>query len=227
MASGFATFVSDAVKIKTSGRWAAMNMKIERIATRQGEGSDWYVQLFASLCYQVFSEYLALKTAHDAKQDRDASLLAWRARNLLELSVWSTYFARSKDGARRLYEDAGRDAHQILSAFENWGQSADPSADWLTQVQIGKRDLTRRAAVEGMEELQGAYKRVDTAAEGCGIGDGYRLNYKMLSKYAHPTAMQILGTSDATKHALQRDCFFGLGCFFFTGAFNALEGVSL
>ncbi|HEX3665928.1 MAG TPA: hypothetical protein VHU23_11915 [Rhizomicrobium sp.] len=227
MNSEFARFVADAASIKTSGRWTAMNAKIERMAASPGEGNDWYVQLFASLCFQIFSEYLALKTTYDAKQDRDASLLAWRARNLLELSVWSIYFTRTKENARRLYEDAGRDAHEIFSAFENWGQTAALSADWLTQVQIGKQDLTRRAAAEGVEELQGAYKRVDVAARDCGIGDSYRLNCKMLSKFAHPTAMQILGTPDAAKHALQRDCFFGLGCLFFTGAFNALEGVSL
>jgi hypothetical protein len=45
----------------------------------------------------------------------------------------------------------------------------------------------------------------------------------MLSKFAHPTAMQILGNADVEKQSLQRDTFHALGCCFFVGAFNALE----
>jgi hypothetical protein len=46
---------------------------------------------------------------------------------------------------------------------------------------------------------------------------------KMLSKFAHPTAMQILGMADDEKLSLHRDTFYALGCCFFLGAFSALE----
>jgi hypothetical protein len=46
----------------------------------------------------------------------------------------------------------------------------------------------------------------------------------MLSKFAHPTAMQILAPPDEVKAVLQKDCFFSQGCLFFSGAFQALEG---
>ncbi len=51
----------------------------------------------------------------------------------------------------------------------------------------------------------------------------FRVSFKMLSKFAHPTAMQILSTPDVAKNILQRDYFFSHGCIFFTGAFGALE----
>ena len=42
------------------------------------------------LCSQLFSEcLLEPKRAYGDESDRDSSLLAWRARNLLELTVWS------------------------------------------------------------------------------------------------------------------------------------------
>jgi hypothetical protein len=221
----FAKFVDDAAKVKTSGRRAAMNAKIKRLAAKPGVGNEWYVQLFRSLCYQVFSEYRLLKDAYENERESSPSLLAWRARNLLELLVWSTYLTKSREHARRLYEDAGRDVLNLLSAFEKWGQARAQSDDWLSLLAGGKQDLFQRAAAEGIDTLEGAYKRVDNAANDCGIKD-YALSYKMLSKFAHPTAMQILGAPDEAKDALQRECFFSQGCLFFTGAFVALESES-
>jgi hypothetical protein len=218
----FAKFVNDAADVKTSGRWTAMNAKIERLAAKPGTGDEWHVQLFGSLCYQVFSEYHRLESAYGAEHE-NASLLAWRARNLLELSVWSRYFVTSKEHARRLYEDAGRDILDLVSAFEKWGQTTAQPADWLGPLASGKQDLSQRAAADGIETLAGAYKHVSEAAKDCEMGDHFALSFKMLSKFAHPTAMQILGAPDEGRHALQRDCFFSQGCLFFTGAFAALE----
>jgi hypothetical protein len=122
----FAKFVDDAANVKTSGRWDAMNTKIKRLAAKPGAGNEWYVQLFGALCSQVFSEYHQLKNAYGAGRE-NASLHAWRARNLLELSVWSSYFTKDREHARRLYEDAGRDVLDLLSAFEKWGKATAQS----------------------------------------------------------------------------------------------------
>lgn len=225
MSPEFAKFVTDAADVKKSGRWNAMNVKIQRLAAKPSAGDEWHVQLFGSICYQVFSEYHRLESAYGAERE-NASLLAWRARNLLELSVWSRYFVTSREHARRLYEDAGRDVLDLLSAFEKWGQVTAQSADWLDPLVSGKQDLSRRATADGIETLEGSYKRVAEAAKDCGMSDHFTLSFKMLSKFAHPTAMQILGAPDEGRHALQRDCFFSQGCLFFTGAFVALESAA-
>jgi len=120
--------IDEAANIATSGRWAAINEKITRLAANPGVDNDWWVQLLGCLCFQVFSEYLSLKHAHEEKCD-EASLLAWRARNLLELSVWCLYCSKSRENARRLYEDAGRDMLGLFSAFTKCGitTAQDPS----------------------------------------------------------------------------------------------------
>ena len=222
MSPEFAKFVNDAADIKTSGRWNAINAKIERLAARPDAGNEWHVQLFGSICYQVLSEYHRLERAYNAESE-NASLLAWRARNLLELSVWSKYFVTSRENARRLYEDAGRDILDLVSAFEKWGRATAQSTDWFDPLASGKQDLSQRATADGIETLEGSYKRVTDAANECEMSDHFAVSFKMLSKFAHPTAMQILGAPDEERHALQRDCFFGQGCLFFTGAFVALE----
>ena len=219
----FSRFVDDAANIGTSGRWDTVNAAIERLAANPGVDNAWYVQVLGALCFKVFSEYTLLKNAYAEKQEGDASLLAWRARNLLELSVWSIYFSKSRENARRLYEDAGRDVLGVFRAFETWGKETAQCTDWLQQFTSAKRDLSERAAVDGIESLDGSYKPVHEAAKECGMGDHFRLDFRMLSKFAHPTAMQILSPRDEAKSILQRDYFFSQGCLFFTGAFVALE----
>ncbi|MGH7076310.1 MAG: hypothetical protein ACREFD_19240 [Stellaceae bacterium] len=195
------------------------------MAAKPEAGTGWYVQLFGQLCYQVLSEYSALKRAYDDEQNGEAALLAWRARNLLELSVWATYFSKSSDNARRLYEDAGRDAGELFGTFEKWGQKSGQSSNWLNSLASGIAGLAARAQGEGITTLDVRYMRVDDAAATCGWKDQYKIMSKMLSKFVHPTALQILGVDDDAKQSLQRECFFSLGCLFFTGAFNALENL--
>jgi hypothetical protein len=211
-------FADDAARIRTSGKWAAMNAAIKALAAPPGAANTWQVEVLGGLCFQVFNEYLRLQDAASAER-LDPSLLAWRARNLLELSVWATYFGRSRDNARRLYEDAGRDVKDLLEKMEKAGQAADS----VSVIAEGKNDLLQRAANEGIETLDGKYMRVDTAANECGLKDLFNTMNKLLSKFTHPTAMQILGTADEAKQTLQRDVFYGLGCLFFIGAFTALE----
>lgn len=95
MDSLFAGFVAEANSIATSGRWEAVNAAVERWAKRtKTEDELWYGQLFSNFSYRVFSEYHALKAAYAATPPKeDVALLAWRARNLLELSVWTTFCA--------------------------------------------------------------------------------------------------------------------------------------
>src|ERR1039458_8899464 len=91
---------------------------------------------------------------------------------------------------------SGCDAHDILGAFEKWGHTTAQSADWLEPLINEKQDLLQRAALEGIETLEGSYNRVAAAADDCGIKNHYALSFKLLSKFAHPTAMQILGAPD-------------------------------
>lgn len=148
-----------------------------------------------------------------------------RCWNLLGLSVWSTYCGKNRDNARRVYEDAGRDVRGIPDAFIKWGAATAQAADWLDPLATAKQDLSDRARLlDGIESLDGHYKQVSEAAKECGIGEHFSLSYKILSKFAHPTAMRILAPPDDRKEAFQRDWFFSQGCLFFTGAFHALEG---
>lgn len=214
--------VEEAASISSSGRWTAVNESVERLSANPGVGNEWWVQLFGSLCSQIFSQYLFLKLNYEEKQDK-TSLLAWRARNLLELSVWSIYCSQSRENARHLYEDAGRDVLGLFSAFTKWGTATAQDPEWLDLLTGAKQRLSQQAVSDGIASLDGPFTEVRDAAVDVGIGEHFRLSYRMLSKFAHPTAMQILGLPDEAKEAILNDMFFSQGCLFFTGAFQAVE----
>jgi hypothetical protein len=218
----FSRLVDEAAAIAASGRWAAVNERIRYLAANPAADNLWWVQLFSSLCFLVFSEYLSLKRAHEEKRD-EVALLAWRARKLLELSVWCLHCSKSRENARRLYEDAGRDILGIFSAYTKWGAATAQDPEWVDRFTGAKREFSQRAASDGIATLDGPYKQVSDAAKESGIGDHFALSYRMLSKFAHPTAMQILAPLDEAKAAQQKDLFFSQGCLFFAGAFMALE----
>jgi hypothetical protein len=92
----------------------------------------------------------------------------------------------------------------------------------LDPLTNAKQELSERAESEGIETLDGSYKQVHDAAKDCNQTH-FKLGFKFLSKFAHPAAMQILAPPDTAKTTMQRDCFFSLGCPYFTGAFFALE----
>jgi Family of unknown function (DUF5677) len=224
MHNEFSILIDQAAKIASSGRWEAVNAHIQLLASNPRADNAWWVQLFGALCSQNFSEYLLLKKAYESPARDDSAALAWRARNLLELSVWSIYCAKNRENARRFYEDAGRDVHGILDAFIKWGMATTQPSDWMDPLAVAKLDLADQALrSDGIHSLEGPYKEVREAAKESGIGDHFAVSYKMLSKFAHPTAMRVLASYDEQRESLQRDLFFSQGCLFFTGAFSALE----
>ena len=116
--------------------------------------------------------------------------------------MWSIYSAKSRDNARGVYEDAGRD---VYDAFLKWGNATAKPAEWLDTLATAKQGLSQRAlSVDGIQSLEGPYKNVKAAATECRLGELFDVSYKWLSKFAHPTAMLILASSDVKQEAALR-----------------------
>lgn len=215
--------INEANSISTSGRWKAFNDKIIEIAKNPTEAEKWTLQAIAPLCNAVFWEYLELKRAYEDKQKSDVALLAWRSRNLFELSIWCAYCCRNPDNARRFYEDEGRDALELMGAFVKWGHATNQDSEWIESFIDAESAIRDTAQNKGIDSLDGPYKRIRDAAEECGFLDHFKLTYKFLSKFAHPTAFQILGNLDAEGKRRLSDLLFSEACMTFVGAFSILE----
>ena len=223
----FSRFVDDAADIKSSGRWTALNGHIKQMAASPGADNEWYVQLFGQFCYQVLSEYRLLQDAHAAKP---GIVMPSSSRGGREIS-WSCRCGPStslRAGITRAASTkmlAATHTNSWLS-LRDGDRRAGNRPIGSTRSPTAEPHLATRAAKEGIVTLDARYMRVDDAAAECGLKEHYKIMSKMLSKFVHPTALQILGLVDDAKHTLQRDCFFSLGCLFFAGGFVALEKVA-
>lgn len=221
MDTDFEQMVHLALQISTSGRWEAINEKVRALAQAPGMRPPWWIQVMGGLLSKAFAEYLSLKRSFDHKGE--PSLLAWRARNLLELSIWSHYCSKTEEHARRLYEDAGRDEIGIYEEFSKWGTATSKDQDFLDLFSEASKNLEQRAKNEGISSLDGKFKEVADAAKELGLGHHYKLSNRMLSKFAHPTALSILSVANQKTEQEQRELFFAFGCLFFVGAFTFIE----
>jgi hypothetical protein len=138
--------------------------------------------------------------------------------------VWVTFCAKSRDKARQFFEDFRKDASNLLKAFQTWAEATKQSPDWFQQGADARDGLAGAALVRGVASIGGQFTKVVDAAGEIGIAHHFSLMNKLLSKFAHPTAMVILGNSEVLN--MQKDSVFASGCLFFVGAFVALENIS-
>jgi hypothetical protein len=222
-------WIHKAESIKKSGRWAAINKQIERLASNpkvrelhfEGKQNEWLFEVFASLCAQTFEEYINLKKTHENKPGLATSEIAWRTRNLLELFVWSGYCSTDIENARRFYEDAGRDMRDLADSFIKWGAATKQEPDWIQNFSDARKDLKEKMIQKEMINLDDGYTPVREAAKKIGFQDNFRISNSILSKFAHPTAALILRPKDFEQKL--RGHFYGQGCMFFCGAFDIIE----
>jgi len=220
--SDITDFINEVEDIKTSGRWNSLNEKIKILSAVSDNESEWITSVFSGLIYRIFKEYHRMQEAHKYTDD-DLAIVAWHARNLLELGVWSIYCTKNKGNARRFYEDAGRDHHDILVKLKEWGEKTHQGSEWKKENNNGLKHFTKAAAKKNVLDLDSKYLRVSNVAKGLGLGENYEMANKMLSKFAHPTAGYVVLPIVGEGAKKLKVTFFIQGCVSFLAAFNHLE----
>ena len=206
--------IEDAVKITTSGRWEAVNKRIELLAAVSVNADQvWHFQLFSTLWNEVATEYLYLI---NQRNKRNLAHTALSARNLLELSVWVHYCAKDTSKARTFYDDATWDAKDLIKTFAQWEE--EPGA-----TETAHQQLAQHATAAGVNLTPRSFTRVAEAAKETDLRATYATYSKLLSKLAHPTAWRVQLHDEAVA-AYEPECF-RLACLFFCGTFDMLEFV--
>jgi hypothetical protein len=136
-----------------------------------------------------------------AFQSRPLGAVAWVARNLLELALWSEQCGKSKENANEFMLDATRDAADMVNIPDG------PLV--LTSLKPVRQDLLDKAAADGFD-IEQAYQRVNEIAQSAGRADTYKYFNKLLSKFAHPTAIAVFSLGSDKEKGL-RDKFYELG----------------
>jgi hypothetical protein len=177
----------------------------------------WHLDLWQHLISEFGLVYKPLLASYDEKNIRAS---AWLARNLLELNIWLTYCVKSRDDAKRFYDDKARDMFDFLNHMEVLMKLPDRADLSMADLIDGTRKrILDWAETDGCEDIDETYQRVHTAAQELGLGAFFRSMNKMLSKFAHPTAMMVFSYPDEASRAQ--------GCAFFLAVGMILCAVSM
>lgn len=148
----------------------------------------------ANLAGEVSISFVRLFECKERWQD--IPVAAFAARGLLELLVWCRYCTGSRDQARRFYEDKFHDGMELYDSLGKLAEGQERQPGVLEALSAAKRRLQSLAALNGVSAPGGAsHLRVSSIADTLGLGDVWQLN-RVLSKFAHPTAMIALSSPD-------------------------------
>lgn len=157
-------------------------------------------EVIAELKRVITQEFLELRLAYES--DRPYWIVAYLARNLLELYVWTKYSLQSNAEASRFYEDSTRD---LMDAMRAPSPTREDTERFLKQ----RADLIAFAKHFGFESVADPYTRVSKAAKAVDMKTFDTLN-KLLSKFAHPTAMRIFACKAGSWGVEEQFVQFGL-----------------
>jgi len=125
-----------------------------------------------------------------AYQHRPMSAVAWTARNLLELLIWTEYCSESEENAEIFANDCARDAVDAI----------DLPAGFAIDEQFSHRDaraaIIKKTKDAGFDSIDESYTRVSSAAKSVGLGEEFKYSNKLFSKFAHPTALMVMTPMD-------------------------------
>lgn len=137
-----------------------------------------------ALLYRSFSNALMRyrELLHRATRRGALDYIAWVTRNILELRIWVEYCSRSQEHCEEFFQDAIRDLNDVQRSVGG----LDPE---------DVKTLQKANKFIGNAKQAHQYKDVKKAAEEVGLLPFFKQNYKVLSKFAHPTAMFVLSPS--------------------------------
>jgi hypothetical protein len=153
----------------------------------------------------------------------DIQYLAWAARTLFELKVFSEFVMQSDENRKRFIKDAFVDASSAMQvAYQTVATLLDEQTKIEGQKLLEqiKPDLTAKLENAGVTPSD-KYLHVAALAKNLGIEAEYRIVNMLLSKFTHTTGLSVILPFETEKKvATARESFLLLG------AMNALHTIN-
>jgi hypothetical protein len=151
-----------------------------------------------------------------AVKERAVNAVAWISRNLMELAVWAEFCMESPTNARRFHDDAGRDSVELLKVPDGLFNE-DPAFSFQKE----RERILEEARSKGVDDLDEPYVRVTNAAKQISTSAEFIWTNKMLSKFAHPTALYVITAYEDLE--VWRERFYNAGRSNGEGALRRIE----
>lgn len=150
--------------------------------------AGWHEMLLVKLIHATSVNAAALRRAYD---DPELYSIAFRARNLLELTIWTQFCGKSESNAKRFFYDAFRDAIGMGEASRR-GLPETLKAKFKGTLDKSDAEMARSLDSVGMKPGDRRYTKVADAADAIGRKGEFLATNTLLSKFAHPTAMMVV-----------------------------------
>ena len=124
----------------------------------------------------------------EANAAEKLNTVAWLTRNLLELAIWCQYCAESEEHSKEFVLDAAKDALDVINVPDGVFSSS-------FSFKTHRDEMLQKAEADGFKTFGDGYTRVSEAAKTLGKGEAFKHFNKLLSKFAHPTALTLIGNS--------------------------------
>ena len=167
----------------------------------------WHLNVYIGLIHETLKMQFHLKRAYS---ELELNYLAWAARNLLELRVWSSYVVRSEQDAWRFHQDQFIDG---VTAIRSMTKAADKieravDAEFLRSCAAGLRTkLEPLCANAGVNETSG-YLSPKLIAKEVGLDGEFEVHNTITSKLLHATGFSVLvAQDDISKSQTTDSCF--------------------
>jgi len=214
-------------EILVAGRLGAVSKDLDRLHATEGDDT-WYSDTLMNLFSELAMQYAMVEKEYNDKDRRFAiarpATLAWRARNMLELSIWTAFCYGSRDNARRFYEDKHRDMlNWVTSVQKMVALLPDAEIAWRTFPIESKARITKVAEDEKIADIDESFTKINAAAVEIGLDSFFLSMNKFFSKFAHPTALTVLTFPDEATRAMMCHLFCVMAAIFFILGFEEME----
>jgi hypothetical protein len=215
-------YIDWAAYMFSSGRYKALWDKVSCQNTFK-ENDSQVRTVFIRLLQRLEIEYRSLGHDYSKNEYTSLSLLAWRARNLLELDAWSRFCCTNKNNAKAFFKEGAKDYLDLRENLQKWGEKTNQPLDWHKEQEAAKELAFLEARRLGINDLNSDIMTACKAAQKCGFGDAFKIHNKMLSKFVHPTAYYLFLHDDPAVLPKQAYDLVSKGCMYFYDAFYRLE----
>jgi hypothetical protein len=154
------------------------------LTTLPPQQEAWFLQIMLGLLTDTSFAYQQLKVG----LDKSESLLAWAARNLLELNIWAQYVTASCEQAERFYQDWVIDGSELFQSPQDWRVEDGEPPDRVTWALV---ESMKKPKTDCGLPAMASYLRVGDVASGR-LEEEFKQMNRVYSKFVHPTAWSIL-----------------------------------
>jgi hypothetical protein len=168
----------------------------------------WYVDIFVALALGIEGSYRDLNLAFD---DHRLNRVAWAARNLMELELWSHFVTVSRVNAKEFHDDRLVDGKDLMTRLIGLLSPHDPLKPFLDPITQMDMKLDSEMALAGIEDDR-THIKIASIAKSRGTQAEYYTMNSLLSKLVHPTAFSILAAIDEKDTSLNCEILLFVGC---------------